>query len=215
MDYDALYNVLLQTPPEDLISMCKVSHDTMTICSNSQFWIDKLTNEELKVPVKLLTNIKEWLLYYYKQQLLDYDEIIILILKITSHIYMDFQLFHYLEYITINNLKKMFKFIDDTNITIDTSDHYYNLYKQTEKYDARLNFTYHQGIYIVYFTLHVNDNIKGKLLGNKVNIDFETMFNFIKFVDHNNMSFFSQGKYIKNKNKYLATLWETIIDNNF
>ena len=106
MDYDALYNVLLQTPPEDLISMCKVSHDTMTICSNSQFWIDKLTNEELTVPVKLLTNIKEWLLYYYKQQLLDYDEIIILILKITSHIYMDFQLFHYLEYININNLKK-------------------------------------------------------------------------------------------------------------
>jgi hypothetical protein len=79
---------------------------------------------------------------------------------------------------------------------------------------ARLNFVYHEGTYTVYFTQVSNTIIN--MISDKVTIDYDTMYNFIKFTQHKDMYFYTQGNIIYlSLLKYINSTWTNIVNNSF
>jgi hypothetical protein len=163
MIYDILYNILLQTAAEDMISMCKVSKTTMSICSDPQFWSDKLNNCDIMIPSNNITNTKDWFLYYYINQTLDPTPLIILVLHVNYHVYMDFASKY--GYYKLDYIRGNFDFITEADIDIEYVNKYLDELNNIDF--IRLNFVFNQDTYTFYFTLQLNNNTS-KLISKKL-----------------------------------------------
>lgn len=55
---DSLYNIMLQSDPDQLINLCKTNKLANNICKNKQFWIDKFNTYNFFLPV--IYNTDDW-----------------------------------------------------------------------------------------------------------------------------------------------------------
>ena len=90
---DLLYQILLQTDINDMENVCLINKNTIKICHNVHFWIDKLNKDHINYDLPLPTNLNDIIQYYKIKKAIPITQSIINTYHRKYHIYIEFDNF--------------------------------------------------------------------------------------------------------------------------
>ncbi|HSW76469.1 MAG TPA: hypothetical protein VLG50_05465 [Candidatus Saccharimonadales bacterium] len=165
---DMLYEILLNTNPNDMKNICRMNKQTQRICSHSSFWKNKL----------YYWGIDEYANYLYDQYKRDKTNYVNVVLTLLQQLHIDFRLWYYPELKSIYNLKQLYDFIRhaDVNNMIDHK----NLYDQKEEVQLIMMCIDNQYFIKLLFTNKLNQQVHYI-----VNISHQQMIDLIHFLVKN------------------------------